>query len=173
MRQIYTLIWQLNNIIMKQIEMKQLGKSRFSTKGIALELRAKKTQKKQLEAEKKRKMMEKYQKDTNKRWMFLESTNKYRKSVARETGDRTTKALKSELLDGLFISLNERNNSKSGSQQTRIVRRIVEKRQAQATHHKIGRTDNLYASNVSRKNASICMLAIRHQMFAISDICIA
>ena len=36
---------------MKQIEMKQLGKSRFSTKGIALELRAKKTQKKQLEAE--------------------------------------------------------------------------------------------------------------------------
>ena len=115
--------------------------------------------------------MEKYQKGTNKRWMFLENTSKYRTTIAKDIGNKITKTLKSELLDGLFITLKDRNRSKSGSQQTRIVRRIVEKRQAQAAHHKIGRTNNLYASNVSRRNASICMLAIRNQMFAKSDIC--
>jgi len=155
---------------MKQDKMQQQKKSSL-LKGIALEIRAKKAQRKQLEAEKARKLMEKYQKETNKRWMFLENTSKYRTTIAKDIGNKITKTLKSELLDGLFITLKDRNRSKSGSQQTRIVRRIVEKRQAQAAHHKIGRTNDLYASNVSRRNASICMLAIRNQMFAKSDIC--
>ena len=155
---------------MKQDKMQQQKKSSL-LKGIALEIRAKKAQRKQLEAEKARKLMEKYQKETNKRWMSLENTSKYRTTIAKDIGNKITKTLKSELLDGLFITLKDRNRSKSGSQQTRIVRRIVEKRQAQAAHHKIGRTNDLYASNVSRKNASICMLAIRNQMFAKSDIC--
>ena len=155
---------------MKQDKMQQQKKSSL-LKGIALEIRAKKAQRKQLEAEKARKLMEKYQKETNKRWMFLENTSKYRTTIAKDIGNKITKTLKSELLDGLFITLKDRNRSKSGSPQTRIVRRIVEKRQAQAAHHKIGRTNDLYASNVSRRNASICMLAIRNQMFAKSDIC--
>jgi hypothetical protein len=155
---------------MKQDKMQQQKKSSL-LKGIALEIRAKKAQRKQLEAEKARKLMEKYQKETNKRWMSLENTSKYRTTIAKDIGNKITKTLKSELLDGLFITLKDRNRSKSGSQQTRIVRRIVEKRQAQAAHHKIGRTNDLYASNVSRRNASICMLAIRNQMFAKSDIC--
>lgn len=155
---------------MKQDKMQQQKKSSL-LKGIALEIRAKKAQRKQLEAEKARKLMEKYQKETNKRWMSLENTSKYRTTIAKDIGNKITKTLKSELLDGLFITLKDRNRSKSGSQQTRIVRRIVEKRQAQAAHHKIGRTNDLYASIVSRRNASICMLAIRNQMFAKSDIC--
>lgn len=101
--------------------------------------------------------------------MFLETTHKYRRSLAKETGDKTTEALKGELLDGLFITLNERNSSKSDKEQARLVRRIVEKRQAQAAHHKIGRTDDLYSSKVSRSNACKCMMAIRQQMYAMSD----
>lgn len=66
-------------------------------------------------------------------------------------------------------SSNDRNSSKSDKEQARLVRRIVEKRQAQAAHHKIGRTDDLYASKVSRGNACRCMSAIRQQMYALSD----
>lgn len=154
---------------MKQNKIKRENKSVYSVSEITFATRAKKTQKKQLEAEKARNEMIKFQKETNKRWMFLETTHKYRRSLAKETGAKTTEALKSELLDGLFITLNERNSSKSDKEQARLVRRIVEKRQAQAAHHKIGRTDDLYSSKVSRSNACKCMMAIRQQMYAMSD----
>ena len=169
LRHIYTLDYLFNCSVMKQNEMKQQKKSYFPSKGIKLEIRASKTQKKQIEAEKKRKMMEKYQKDINKRWMLMETTNRYRVFVAKEVCGKTTDALKSELLDGLFINLRERNSSKSDKEQVRLVRRIVEKRQAQAAHHKIGRTKNLYTSKVTRRNTCECMMAFRKQMFCLLE----
>ena len=155
---------------MKQNIFNEQNASVNSTSEITYAARVKKTVRKQLETVNVRMKSEKIMKETNKRWMFLETSRKYRSSLAKETGDKTTDALKSELLDGLFITLNDRNNSKTDREQARLVRRIVEKRQAQAAHHKIGRTDDLYASKVSSGNASKCMLAIHKQMYALSDV---
>ena len=151
-----------NNFNEKNASVNSTSENTFATK-------VKKTARKQLETVNVRMKSEKIMKETNKRWMFLEASHKYRRFVAKETGEKTTDALKCELLDGLFISLNERNSSKTDREQARLVRRIVEKRQAQAAHHKLGRTNNLYASKVSSGNASKCMLAIHRQMFAMSD----
>lgn len=154
---------------MKQNKFFELNASVNSTSEITSVKKAKKNARKQFEVVNVRMNREKIVKETNKRWMFLETTHKYRRSLAKETGNKTTEALKNELLDGLFITLNDRNCKKSDKEQARLVRRIVEKRQAQAAHHKIGRTDDLYASKVSRGNACRCMLAIRQQMYALSD----
>ena len=151
-----------NNFSKKSAGVNSASENAYATTG-------KKTTRKQFEVANVRMNNEKILKETNKRWMFLETTRNYRRSLAEETGNKTTKALKSELLDGLFITLNDRNSSKSDKEQARLVRRIVEKRQAQAAHHKIGRTDDLYASKVSRGNVCRCMSAIRQQMYALSD----
>jgi hypothetical protein len=169
LRQNYALITILKLNLMKQYNFSKQSASVNSTSEITYASKGKKTAKMQFEAVNARMSSEMIQKETNKRWMFLETTHKYRRSLAKETGNKTTEALKSELLDGLFITLNGRNNSKSDKEQARLVRRIVEKRQAQAAHHKIGRTDDLYASKVSRGNACKCMLAIRQQMYAMPD----
>ena len=76
------------------------------------------------------------QKDTKKGnvWLRVESTEKYRNYVALVTCCKITESLKLELLDGVSIVLNERNSNKSDKKKRRIMRRIVEKRQAQAAH---------------------------------------
>lgn len=96
-------------------------------------------------------------KDSNKAWLFIQSSDKYRSHVAIETCRRTTETLKSELFDGMNVVLNERNSFKSAKKQKRLMRRIIEKRQAQATHHKIGRTVDLFVPNINRTNVSRCM----------------
>lgn len=96
-------------------------------------------------------------KNANKGWLFVQSSDKYRNHVALETCQRTTETLKSELFDGISIVLNSRNSTKSEKSQKRIMRRIIEKRQAQATHQKLGRTDDLFVPKIERANVSRCM----------------
>ena len=99
------------------------------------------------------------QKDTKKSnvWFRVESTEKYRNYVALVTCCKITESLKLELLDGVSIVLNERNSNKSEKKKRRIMRRIVEKRQAQAAHQKLGRTKDLFVTNIERSNVSRCM----------------
>ena len=99
------------------------------------------------------------QKDTKKGnvWLRVESTEKYRNYVALVTCCKITESLKLELLDGVSIVLNERNSNKSDKKKRRIMRRIVEKRQAQAAHQKLGRTKDLFVTNIERSNVSRCM----------------
>ena len=99
------------------------------------------------------------QKDTKKGnvWLRVESTEKYRNYVALVTCCKITESLKLELLDGVSIVLNERNSNKSEKKKRRIMRRIVEKRQAQAAHQKLGRTKDLFVTNIERSNVSRCM----------------
>ena len=96
-------------------------------------------------------------KNSNKSWLYIQSSDKYRNHVAIETCRRTTESLKLELYDGMSIVLNERNCVKSEKMQKRIMRRIIEKRQAQAAHHKLGRTADLFVPNIERANVSRCM----------------
>ena len=72
----------------------------------------------------------------NEDWQKIEFTGKYRKAVARGAGWDTTDRIADEVLDGIFLKLKARDGEKSTSEQKRLLRRIVEKRQAQAIYAK-------------------------------------
>lgn len=65
------------------------------------------------------------------------------------------------MLDGILLNLSIKSQAKPASVQNRILRRIVEKRQAQANHKKYGRTEDLTSVHVSITSTSRCMETIR------------
>lgn len=64
------------------------------------------------------------------RWQQLAQRFKYQKAASRASCSRTTQMLEEDLFNGILLNLNERNSKKSYCSQKRILRRIVEKRQA-------------------------------------------
>ena len=81
----------------------------------------------------------------NKSWEKMEHTPRYRSASAKEVCDTITKKIEIEVLDGILLNLSIKSQAKSASVQNRILRRIVEKRQAQANHKKHGRTGEIGA----------------------------
>ena len=69
---------------------------------------------------------------TNKRWERVETSNRYRKAATEELCNVTTNKIEIEVLDGILLNLNIRSKMKPSKVQDRILRRIIEKRQAQA-----------------------------------------
>lgn len=102
----------------------------------------------------------------NKSWEKVELTSRYRSASAREVCDTITKKIEIEVLDGILLNLSIKSQTKPSSVQNRILRRIVEKRQAQANHKKHGRTDDLTSIHISITSTSRCMEAIRKKRFA-------
>lgn len=102
----------------------------------------------------------------NKSWEKLEHTPRYRSASARYVCDTITRKIETEVLDGILLNLSIKSQSKSPSVQNRILRRIVEKRQAQANHKKFGRTEDLTSIHISITGTSRCMEAIRKKRFA-------
>lgn len=102
----------------------------------------------------------------NKSWEKVESTPRYRSASAKETCDTITKKIEIEVLDGILLNLSIKSQAKPASVQNRILRRIVEKRQAQANHKKYGRTEDLTSEHVSITKISRSMEAIRKKRFA-------
>lgn len=49
----------------------------------------------------------------NEDWQRLESTNKYRKAIVINTCKNTTDRIADEVLDGILLSLNDRNSKRS------------------------------------------------------------
>jgi hypothetical protein len=68
---------------------------------------------------------------TNKRWERVETSDRYRKAATEELCNVTTNKIEIEVLDGILLNLNIRSKMKPSKVQDRILRRIVEKRQAQ------------------------------------------
>ena len=79
----------------------------------------------------------------NKSWEKVEHTPRYCSASAKYVCDTITRKIEIEVLDGILLNLSIKSQSKSPSVQNRILRRIVEKRQAQANHKKFGRTEDL------------------------------
>ena len=102
----------------------------------------------------------------NKSWEKVEHTPRYHSASAKEVCDTITKKIEREVLDGILLNLGVKSQTKPTSVQNRILRRIVEKRQAQANHNKYGRTEDLTSVHVSITNISRCMEAIRKKRFA-------
>ena len=102
----------------------------------------------------------------NKSWEKLEHTPRYRSASAKCVCGTITRKIEIEVLDGILLNLSIKNQAKSPSVQNRILRRIVEKRQAQANHKKFGRTEDLTSIHISITGTSRCMEAIRKKRFA-------
>lgn len=102
----------------------------------------------------------------NKSWKKVEHTSRYRSASAKEVCDTITKKIEIEVLDGILLNLSIKSQTKPSSVQNRILRRIVEKRQAQANHKKFGRTEDLTSIHISITGTSRCIEAIRKKRFA-------
>ena len=102
----------------------------------------------------------------NKSWEKVEHTPRYRSASAKYVCDTITRKIEIEVLDGILLNLSIKSQSKSPSVQNRILRRIVEKRQAQANHKKFGRTEDLTSIHISITGTSRCIEAIRKKRFA-------
>lgn len=87
-------------------------------------------------AEHRRAKEAKTRRKVNENWQRIELSSKYCKAVAKRAGRDTIDRIANEVLNGIFLSLKTRNDGKSPSEQKRLLRRIVEKRQAQAIHAK-------------------------------------
>lgn len=85
-----------------------------------------------------------------KSWALVTQSVKYRKAAVKESCDRLTQILEEELFDGILLNLSGRNGMKSYTCQKRILRRIVEKRQAQSAHRLAGRSGNMFARQLQR-----------------------
>lgn len=117
-------------------------------------------------AERRKAKEAKARRKVNEEWQRVESTGKYRKAVARNVGRDTTDRIADEVFDGIFLSLNTRNGEKSASEQRRLLRRIVEKRQAQAVHVKTRINRDREATVAVILNASKCMERLHRLSFA-------
>lgn len=102
----------------------------------------------------------------NEDWQRIESTGKYHKAATRGAGWNTTDRIADEVLDGIFLSLNARNDEKSVSVQKRLLRRIVEKRQAQAIHAKTRNSRDRKTAIAIKSNTSKCLERLHHFRFA-------
>ena len=102
----------------------------------------------------------------NKSWEKVEHTPRYRSASAQYVCDTITRKIEIEVLDGILLNLSIKSQTKSPSIHNRILRRIVEKRQAQANHKKFGRTEDLTSIHISITGTSRCMEAIRKKWSA-------
>lgn len=99
-------------------------------------------------------------------WLNLESSAKYRTALRKSIGLKTTDQIADEVLDGIFLSLHARNEDKSWMERKRILRRIVEKRQAQAIHVKMKKSRDREATFAVIFNSAKCMERIHRLRFA-------
>lgn len=114
-----------------------------SSKNANKKMRQKANQKRiQIEANARRKVA--------KSWALVAQSVKYRKATVKESCNRLTQILEEELFDGILLNLSGRNGMKSYTCQKRILRRIVEKRQAQSAHRLAGRSDNMFTRQLQR-----------------------
>lgn len=100
-----------------------------------------------------------------KAWDKVSRSKRYQKAVARDLCQDVTAGVIEECLDGVCLNLSEENSLRSDAAQKRILRRIVEKRQAQATHRRVGRTANLFSAHLEKTCCSDCMIEINCHRF--------
>lgn len=98
-------------------------------------------------------------------WMKIAKRGEYKRAAVKECCRNTTFQMEDELFDGIILSLNDRNSKKSYPIQKRILRRIVEKRQAQQVYDNVGRTETCLFRYIARQSTSWSMRKLqKYQM---------
>lgn len=98
-------------------------------------------------------------------WGKVSHSKKYRKAVAKDLCQGVAAEVIEECLDGVCLNLSDEISMRSDAAQKRILRRIVEKRQAQANHRKLGRTGNLFAAYLEKACCSNSLTEINLYRF--------
>lgn len=101
----------------------------------------------------------------NKSWEHVETKRRYKRAATHQACMNTTSIIVAECFDGILLQLNERSDSKSYNYQKRILRRIVEKRQAQSIHHTIGRSRDRFANHMRNHSISKSVKELRKIQF--------
>lgn len=96
-----------------------------------------------------------------KAWSAVRSGVGYKRAAVKESYRETVRNIENEVFDGILLSLSPRNCEKSMNVQMRLLRRIVEKRQAQVAHRYLGRTQDLLTSYTATANTKRCMKELR------------
>lgn len=104
----------------------------------------------------------KINRDVAKSWAIVGNSIGYKRAAVREASWNSLDDIKEDAFDGILIDLSPHNSEKSLNVQKRVLRRIVEKRQAQIAHRYIGHTDDLTVSHIASAYSSKCM-KILHQ----------
>ena len=99
----------------------------------------------------------KINRNTAKKWAIVGNSMRYKCAAVREASLNSLNDIKEETFDGILIALSSHNSGKSLNVQKRILRRIVEKRQAQIVHRYMRHTDDLTASHLASVYISKCM----------------
>lgn len=99
-----------------------------------------------------------------KKWAIVGNSMRYKCAAVREASLNSLNDIKEETFDGILIALSSHNSGKSLNVQKRILRRIVEKRQAQIAHRYMRHTDDLTVSHLASVYSSKCIKMLRqHQ----------
>ena len=104
----------------------------------------------------------KFNRNIAKKWAIVGNSMRYKCAAVREASMNSLNDIKEETFDGILIALSPHNSGKSLNVQKRLLRRIVEKRQAQIAHRYIGHTEDLTASHIASAYSSKCMMML-HQ----------
>lgn len=116
---------------------------------------------------KKEKLEANARRKVNKNWQRVEKQQNYRCAATWLACKKTTSTIKDECFDGIFLQLNERSDAKSYSSKKRLLRRIVEKRQAQSIHRSIGRSVDRFSNHMKARSICDCVDQLhRHQFCA-------
>lgn len=124
-----------------------------------------KRQNKELQLLKKRQAEANARRKVNEKWECVESLRCYQQAAVREGCNNITETIQKECFDSILLHLSSRNESKSYNTQKRILRRIVEKRQAQLIHHTIGRTIDRFSTHMKTRSISWSVGELRHRQF--------
>lgn len=95
-----------------------------------------------------------------KTWKRVGSRIAYQRAAAKASCHRTTEHIENEFFDGIFLNLRCSEN-KSYNMQKRILRRIVEKRQAQSAYHSVRHSQSRFSEQLTRHCVSVSMGALR------------
>lgn len=90
-------------------------------------------------------------------WRKMQKGKRYALFAAKEASMHIEQEIKKDLFDGILLCLSSRNEGASMARKRRVLRRIVERKQAQATFRFVGRGDGLLAASVVNRCSSMCM----------------
>lgn len=124
-----------------------------------------KRQSKGLQLLKKRQAEANARRKVNKKWVCLEGLRCYQQAATREGCSNITATIQKECFDSILLHLSSLSESKSYNTQKRILRRIVEKRQAQLIHRTIGRTIDRFSKHMETWSISRSVGELRHRQF--------
>lgn len=103
-----------------------------------------------------------FNRNVAKSWAIVGNSMRYKRAAVRKASWNSLDDIKEDTFDGILIDLSPHNSGKSLNVQKRVLRRIVEKKQAQIAHRYIGHTEDLTASHIASAYLSKCM-KILHQ----------